>query len=263
MILRYVNSGQRWFGEKPYLPFARQSWEFYAVTEGKCGLILEDNERLPLKQSHFWLLPPHFMHGWYGEMGRPCSVLVFHYASVPQQLADIIPRGSFHEQPLTRAQCRYLRDIESPIEPDYYKKSPLNDLRHHKALMELALFILEGRNGGEPALLAGKSAETVETALTWFRQNIRDHPTLQDVARAIHVSPSHLRRLFQEVRNQSPSEAILEAKIDAATHALTDSNAKIATIAAECGFSSASVFCRSFKALKHCTPVEWRQRMPV
>jgi AraC family transcriptional regulator len=263
MILRYVNSGSRSLGEKPYEPFARLSWEFYMVTHGFCGMILEGGERLPLQKSHLWMLPPHFIHGWYGIVGKPCRVLVFHFSSIPRQLEDLVPRNGYFEMPLTAAERERLIKMELPLEKDFYRQNPLSDLRFHKAMMDISLFILERKSARAEDEPQQKSRVKVDEALTWFRQHLRDHPSLEELARAVHVSPSHLRRLFAEVLHKSPSDVMHEIKLQAAMHALSETDAKIDAIALDSGFSSASVFCRSFKASKNCTPVEWRRRMPV
>ena len=44
----------------------------------------------------------------------------------------------------------------------------------------------------------------VERALSWCAQNLSQAPTLKEVADSIHVSSSHLRRLFWQVRRMSP-----------------------------------------------------------
>jgi AraC family transcriptional regulator len=261
VILFYVNSGTRRFGDKPYFPFARLSWEFYAVVSGSCGLLLKDNEKAPLRQSHLWLLPPSFVHGWHGISGKPCKVVAFHFASIPRQLEEVVPRGGYFERPLNNAECKVLKRIEALIEKEFRKPNHLSDLRFQRALMDLTLLALEGTSRQQLDGAQQKAAAKVDSALSWFRQNLREHPTLEDVAKAVHVSPSHLRRLFAEVQNQSPSEAMHEIKMQAATQALSATDAKIDVIATECGFSSASVFCRSFKISKGWTPAGWRRRM--
>lgn len=263
MILRYVNSGSRRFGEKPYLPFARLSWEFYAVISGSCGLLLKDDGKLPLKQSHFWLLPPNFVHGWYGERGKPCSIIVFHFASVPRQLEEAVPRNGFLERAISAKECKLLKEIGAPLELEFQHPNFLSDIRFYRALLDLTLFALARTPGPEPKKSKRKADVVVSAALAWLRQNLRDNPSLEDVAKAVHISPSHLRRMFAEAGNQTPSEAMNEVKLQAAMHALSESDAKIDVVAAESGFSSASVFCRNFKLHKRCTPIEWRRRLPL
>jgi AraC-like DNA-binding protein len=51
-------------------------------------------------------------------------------------------------------------------------------------------------------------------------------------------------------------------RIESALNALSDTDAKIDSIAVECGFGSGSDFCRAFKSLKGCTPSEWRRQLP-
>jgi AraC family transcriptional regulator len=263
MILRYVNTGSRRFGERPYLPFARLCWEFYAVVDGSCGMLLEGNEKLPLKQSHFWLLPPNFIHGWYGLPRKVCNIVVIHFASIPRQLAEAVPRNGFFERSLSAAECKMLKGLEGPLEREFRKPGYLSDILFQRSLLDLTLFALAGTHARELDTVKRKANIAVDAALSWYRQNIRDGPSFEEMAKAVHMSPSHLRRMFAEVGDQTPSEAMLETRIQAAVRVLSESDAKIDVVASECGFSSASAFCRTFKINKRCTPMEWRRRFPL
>src|ERR1043166_763799 len=260
MILRYLNAGLRRFGETPVAPHARVSWEFFAVVEGRCGLLLEGERKLPLQQSHLWILPPHHFHGWHGEPGTPCEIVVFHFASIPPELAEALPPDGPFECALTGQNCDFLRQLQASLEADFQKPTWLSDLRCHQALLHLTLLALNHLPGYELNTSTRKTAAKVDAALEWFRRHLRDKPSLEKVAKSIHVSPSHLRRMFAAVRHQTPSQAMQELKLEAAFRTLSETDAKIEVVASECGFSSASDFCRAFKKSKGCTPKKWRKQ---
>jgi len=84
---------------------------------------------------------------------------------------------------------------------------------------------------------------------------------MDEVAAAVHVSSSHLRRLFVSVRNQSPRAVLVNAQVELAMRLLAGSDLKIESVAAEAGFTSARDFARVFSARKGCSPSEWRRKV--
>jgi AraC family transcriptional regulator len=84
---------------------------------------------------------------------------------------------------------------------------------------------------------------------------------MEEVAAAVHVSPSHLRRLFVTVLRQSPRTVFGNAQIEIAMRLLAGSDLKIESVAAEAGFASARDFSRVFSTRKGCSPSDWRRRV--
>lgn len=80
---------------------------------------------------------------------------------------------------------------------------------------------------------------------------------LEDVARALHYSPNHLGKRFQEAVGKTFREYMTEQKITLAKELLPLSGVTAAEVAALCHFSSASYFSKVF--LKHVgmTPQEY------
>jgi len=55
------------------------------------------------------------------------------------------------------------------------------------------------------ALLAPERARIkTEEALAWYDRHIAEDPGIVEIARAVLISPAHLRRLFQRAHGQSP-----------------------------------------------------------
>jgi AraC family transcriptional regulator len=142
-LIQYMSSGLRRFKTMPILPHTRVNWEFYAVVQGRCGVLLDHDEKLSLRAQRLWVFPPGHIHGWHGEEEH-CSVVVVHAASVPKQLVAAIPSSGILERRITTIQCRQIRAIERAIEPDYYTPSPLSELRFKGAIIDLAVMALGG-----------------------------------------------------------------------------------------------------------------------
>lgn len=142
-LIRYLSSGVRRFRAMPILQHTRVNWEFYAVVQGRCGLLLDQDEKLPLRARRLWVFPPGHLHGWHGEEEH-CSVVVVHAATVPKQLVASIPSSGILERRITASQCRHIEAIERAIEPDFHNPSPLSDLHFNRAIIDLAVIALGG-----------------------------------------------------------------------------------------------------------------------
>jgi AraC family transcriptional regulator len=236
------------------------NWEFHAVVNGRCGVILNSGEKLPLRENCLWVFPPQHVHGWHGER-RHCWVVVLHSGSVPRQLVESIPGAGFLEQTLTEAESRQIENLGRSLEPDFRDRNLLSELRFDRAIIDLTLLALGGLASPSPRSANPRMREKVDAAIAWFRRHLRERPAMEDVAAAVHVSPSHLRRLFMMVLKQNPRAVLGNAQIEIAMRLLAGSDLKIESIAAEAGFASARDFSRVFSARNGCSPSDWRRKM--
>jgi AraC family transcriptional regulator len=258
-MLRYLASGVRNFGSMPIGAHSRINWEFYTVVKGRCGVLLESGEKLPLRSSWLWVFPPHHVHGWHGET-RSCSVVVIHAGSVPRQLSEAIPAAGILERSLSDAETRQIQELGLALEPDFHRPNSLSELRYDRALIDLTMIALGGAPAVGIATIDRRMAEKVDAAIAWFRRHLREQPGMEEVAGAVHVSPSHLRRLFVAVRNKSPRAVLADEQIEFAMRLLAGSDLKIESVAAEAGFASARDFSRVFSAHQGCSPSDWRRK---
>jgi AraC family transcriptional regulator len=230
------------------------------VVKGRCGVILESGEKMPLRENCLWIFPPHHLHGWHGER-RQCSVVILQSGSVPRQLVEAVPPAGFFEQALTEAESGRVEALGRTLEPEFRDRNLLSELRFDRAIIDLTLLALGSVVSRSPSAHNRRMTEKVDTAIAWFRRHLREHPAMEDVAAAVHVSPSHLRRLFATVFKQSPRAVLGNTQIDIAMRLLAGSDLKIESIAAESGFASARDFSRVFSARKGCSPSDWRRKI--
>lgn len=83
--------------------------------------------------------------------------------------------------------------------------------------------------------------------------------TIDDVARQIDVSRSHLFRCFRQRYKKSPKCYLDDIRINMAKKFLRLSESPIKTIAVLCGYSNEQYFCRAFKKHTGFTPAAWRK----
>lgn len=92
-------------------------------------------------------------------------------------------------------------------------------------------------------------------------QVIRDHAceglSVDRVAEVASLSRRALERRFQVLLGRTPGTEILRVQIERAKQLLRETDDKLEVIAARCGFSSASYFCRAFSRTTGKTPRSW------
>ncbi len=112
---------------------------------------------------------------------------------------------------------------------------------------------------GQTGWLAGLRDEVVGRALALLHAQ-PSHPwTLADLAREAASSRSSLAKRFGELVGQPPMQYLTQWRMQVAANLLTQSGAKVATIAGEVGYDSEAAFSRAFKKATGLAPGVWRE----
>ena len=88
----------------------------------------------------------------------------------------------------------------------------------------------------------------INRAIDFILANLHHSHTLDDIARAAHVSPFHFHRLFHSIVGETPAKFTQRVRLERAITILSHSPARpLTSIALDCGFASSSDFSRAFK----------------
>ena len=258
-MLRYLGAGPRQFGLFPLKPIVRMNWEFFAVVRGRCAPLVQGGQPARLAAETLWVTPPGSAHTWAGDGAKRAHVRVFHFGSVPSALEALVREHGRVAIPLSPAECRRITTLGRELEADFQQPNSLSNLVFQAAVLELSLLVLRKLTPGRLPPLADHAERTVEQATRWFAEHVRSNPTITEVAREVHVSPSTLRRLFRRVLRQQPARVFSRIQLEKSMRLMTESKLKLEGIALECGFIGTSDFCRAFKAFTKVTPTVWRR----
>ena len=259
--LKYVSMGPRAFGVRPYPINKRSFWEIMAVVKGKIAPLLTPENRRNLRGATLWIHPPDHPHGWIGEPARRCRVVVFHFSNLPPEIQELTERRGFFAFELSALEQRQIQRLARELLPYFWSDSSLGRLYEEHARIALALLILKKAQVHDAIRQVSRATLKVEAAERCFRSHLTYNMTLSNLAGAVGVSVAHLRRLFRQVRRESPMAVMHRIRMEAALELLNNPELKLGTIAVECGFSTANNFGHAFKVLKGITPGEWRKRM--
>lgn len=95
-------------------------------------------------------------------------------------------------------------------------------------------------------------------ARDFIQEESANNITLGEIATAAGVHPVHLARVFHRRFGCTIAEYLRRLRVDAASRAIAQSDAPLAQIAANAGFSDQSHFCRIFKRVTGMTPSKYR-----
>jgi AraC family transcriptional regulator len=99
----------------------------------------------------------------------------------------------------------------------------------------------------------------VEAVKAHLASRIGERVSLDDVARAVHVSPFHLARIFQQHTGAPIHRYLTQLRLRTSLERIADGAEDLSALALELGFSSHSHFTDAFRNEFGTTPAEARR----
>lgn len=100
--------------------------------------------------------------------------------------------------------------------------------------------------------------QRIEEAIRFIRENFREQPDLDEIARQVHLSPFHFQRLFKDWAGVSPKKFLQFTTIEYAKKLLEEQKT-LATVSFETGLSGTSRLHDLFVQIEGMTPGEYQQ----
>jgi AraC-like DNA-binding protein len=127
---------------------------------------------------------------------------------------------------------------------------------------ELAGWLREMLEGIMDAIERSRSQDAgflVFEALDYMQKHCCEDLSRDDVAEAVHLSPSHFSALIKRESGATFTDHLNRMRIDRAAEMLSRTDKQIATIALECGYRDQSYFTKVFKRYRNTTPLRYRK----
>jgi AraC family transcriptional regulator of adaptative response/methylated-DNA-[protein]-cysteine methyltransferase len=100
--------------------------------------------------------------------------------------------------------------------------------------------------------------ERIASAIDYIQKNFKSQPTLDEIAREIHLSPYHFQRLFTEWAGTTPKKFLQYISLGYAKKMLEEKNATLFDTAFETGLSGTSRLHDLFITIEGMTPGEYK-----
>lgn len=124
----------------------------------------------------------------------------------------------------------------------------------------IELFILFSRLAGLPVGTGTAQPAPISEILAHIDRELPRSPSVEEIARTFHYSPSHLYRLIRSATGKTPSQYIRDRKIERAKQLLVSSGLTVSSIGRAVGMPNVPYFCKTFRLATGYTPQEYRLR---
>ena len=132
----------------------------------------------------------------------------------------------------------------------------------HEAARELVLFLR--RPGGQPQLsisLASQASEmaSIRELQIWIAEHLKSRLSVEALADRMSMSVRNFERVFTREVGTTPSQYVLQMRVEAARSRLERTNGGLKQVASAAGFGSVDVMRRAFVRLLGITPARYRE----
>ena len=100
----------------------------------------------------------------------------------------------------------------------------------------------------------------IDRALTYIRENFKQHISIEELADRVHLGTRQLHRKFVETFGCSPQAFIMKLRIQAGCEALQHEDAQISAISNDLGFCDQSSFTHHFHKHMGMTPLRFQRQ---
>jgi transcriptional regulator GlxA family with amidase domain len=132
----------------------------------------------------------------------------------------------------------------------------------HEAARELVLFLR--RPGGQPQVsvsLASQASEmsSIRELQIWIAEHLGTRLSVDDLAHRMSMSVRNFERVFTREVGTTPSQYVLQMRVEAARRQLERSDLGLKHVASAVGFGSVDLMRRAFVRLLGITPRRYRE----
>jgi AraC-like DNA-binding protein len=219
-------------------------WEIHYYRSGHIESVIGD-DCIEVHPGMATIVPPRTPHG---ENAWTAYANYFVFINVPASVA--LPRVIFDDsdQSLMHVCAACAREFKSHTDP--YQDVMLRTLASQLTVL------LERVCRNQQCSDAERLVRSVEQL---FEENYASPMMVQDVAREMGVSPSHVRAQFKLHRGETPMDCLQRIRLRHALAWLRTSNMTLEAIAHACGYDSASHLSRYVKRTTGKTPGDLRK----
>lgn len=126
------------------------------------------------------------------------------------------------------------------------------------SLMQMFFYLI--RQQSERIITENGENAKVLSIVQYINANFSDPEiSLKKISEAFFFSPPYLSRIFKKEMNISPSQYIIQLRINKAKRMLQSNQFKVANIAYACGYSSPYYFSLEFKRIVGISPSKYKQ----
>lgn len=225
------------------------------------------------------LINADVMHSLEGSAGGRCAYILFSDEFIAPAGSDISDKyvkplvdnsalafvpfdGRFSWQSSIMESARRVNALLAGISDGAQLDTPCAELDVHRLICDIWAALYR-QLGGAVRLTANANEHAVRRRIQrmtdYIHSAYRGTVTLERIAAAANISKSEAARCFQSCLGTSPVAYLQQYRVEMAQQLLQGGDMSVEVIAAECGFGSASYFCKTFQRHTGLTPGQFRK----
>lgn len=154
------------------------------------------------------------------------------------------------------AACKKILEEALPRTDGWYIKCKLLLLELFRLMVRHRLLLPAGEAMSEAD---ARKISRYKAIISYIENHYGEAVSLQQLAETIPCNSQYLCRFFREIAGISPIQYLIGYRLERACSLLVQTARPVTEIALDCGFDNISYFIRKFKAIKGCTPKEYRE----
>lgn len=243
-----------------------------------CGGIMKFHDKeITFQAGDITCIPKNILHTTYSHSGTSSrwSYLFFKPKEFFQNLLpdtwpnyDLEPVNSFnYEYVLSSSEYPELNSLILHVISELEQQRPGYQIISRGLLLALyiELYRVQYTNNNHQAEsdidVPEENPLKISPALDYVAENYMHNFPIDHLADLCHWSPSHFRRVFQEIVGMAPLEYLNCVRIMKACNLIRNTNDSILTIAENVGFQSISSFNRNFLNIVQISPRDYRKQL--
>lgn len=221
------------------------------------GVIKIANQSKVVKSNSFYILPPNTSHEYYAIENNPWSIYWIHFTGdmAVHFYAKFISEY-FDELGLKERRINSFENLIDVMENGF---STINLEYVNLSLWHLLNTFLYKHLYAEDRKKYSEN-NTVESAITYMKDNINLSLKVNDIAAIFNYSSSHFFILFKKRTGYSPIHYFNYLKIQKACQYLSFTTKSIKEISYSLGFNDPLYFSRLFKKIMSLSPLKYRKK---
>lgn len=152
------------------------------------------------------------------------------------------------------ASLKKLLSLNSQYVEEFINFQTVEDLCHWMEGVTLTYVSCVNENKGM------RNAQVIKKATEYIRNNYRRKITLEDVAKAVYLSPCHLSKIFKQELGCTIMEFLTKVRIEEAKKLLRNPQYNVIQVADDLGFKDPGYFTKVFKRSEGITPSQYREK---
>lgn len=230
--------------------------------------VFSGGEKYVLKEKEILIIPPGELHSMPAQEGRriffQCDSSQLENIAILDSLMPVFG-SSVHITPdLDKELYVIARKGILDIYTDYYSRSAISDVRIYMNLLNILIAVrkFQLKQSADLSMISDISSDDtfkLSCVMKYINQNFTEELSLDRLAEIAGYSKYHFSRIFKKYNGVSFVQYISNKRIKMAEKLLADPDLSITEVAMRSGFSSLTTFNRSFKAVKDCTPSEFKR----